>query len=171
MKFGLKKLARGIRKVAQKNRGGVGRLVKKVGPGLAMAAVGATAPALLVKAASAAKSLGKKARGLETPKSLVPVVRAAQVSVRKYRTKMPGGAPMPSMPSVPNIERPAVGMAKSGAVGARKSLYKGSPKSRKPKRARTKPNGTRKAPSAKQLAARAKFAAAAKARAKARKAA
>lgn len=96
----LKKLGRGVSRVVKKNRGGVGRLIKKVGPGLAMAAVGATAPALVVKAASAAKTLGKKVRGLETPKSLAPVIRAAEVRVGRKRSKMPGGAPMPTIAPV-----------------------------------------------------------------------
>ena len=154
----LKKLARGAKKIVRKNKAGVGRLVKKVGPGLALAAVGAAAPALVVKAASTAKTLGKKVRGLETPKSLVPVVRAAEVKVRKTRSKLPGGAPMPSMPT---IGTPQVGMMKSGAVGARRSLYTSSRKSKTPKRARKvkAPNGAkpRKPPSPAQLAAREKF--------------
>lgn len=158
----LKKLARGAKKIVKKNKGGVGRLLKKVGPGLAMAAVGATAPALIVKAASAAKSMGKKVRGLETPKSLASVVKAAEVRVRKTRTRMPGGAPMPPMPS---IGTPSIGMMSSRAVGPHKTLYKS-----KTKRTRKAPNGAKKKrvmrapPSAKQLAARAAFAARARKR-------
>lgn len=190
----LKKLGRGIKKVAQKNRGGVGRLIKKVGPGLAMAAVGATAPALVVKAASAAKSLGKKVRGLETPKSLVPVVRAAQVKVKKTRSKMPGGAPMPPM-----IGTPTIGMmsstpqakrtlyAKKKAPARRKRLYvgkAGTPSfdammkaktqkeanavAREYMRSQKKPKRKMtKPPSAKQLAARERFKAMVAARRKA----
>lgn len=145
----LKKLGRGIKKVARKNVGGAKRLLKKVGPGLAMAAVGATAPALIAKAASAAKTLGKKVRGLETPKSMVPVIRAAQVKVRKTRSKLPGGAPMPPM-----IATPSVGMmASSEPRRAKRTLYSSGRKAkpRKAKRTITKP------PTAKQLAAREKF--------------
>lgn len=173
MRFGLKKLVRGAKKIARKNRGGIGRLVKKVGPGLAMAAVGATAPALLVKAASTAKTLGKKVRGIETPKSLATVVKAAQVRVKRTRSKMPGGAPMPSMPT---ISTPSVGMMASRAVGAQKSLYKKKRAPRKrangltpggstPSTAKKKRKITA-APSAKQLAARKKFAEMAAARRK-----
>lgn len=152
MKFGLKKLVRGVKKVAQKNRAGVGRLVKKVGPGLAMAAVGATAPALIVKAASAAKSLGKKVRGLETPKSMVPVIRAAQVKVKRTRSKMPGGASMP-----PNIGTPQVGMmASREKPKAKRTLYSSGKKAKAPRAKKAKRTST-KAPSAAQLAAREKF--------------
>lgn len=153
MGLSLKKIGRGIKKIAQKNKGGVGRLIKKVGPGLAMAAVGATAPALVVKAASAAKSLGKKVRGLETPKSLVPVVRAAQVRVKKTRSKMPGGAPMPSMPT---IGTPTIGMmASREKPKAKRTLYKSAAK--KPRTRKAKRAGSGKPPSAKQIAAREKF--------------
>lgn len=157
-----KKLTRGIKKVVRKNKAGVGRLIKKVGPGLAMAAVGATAPALVVKAASIAKSAGKKVRGLETPKSLADVVKRAEVKVARTRTKMPGGAPMPT------IGTPSIGMMASRAVGAHKTLYK-SKKRRTRKAANGTPKKKRKitaAPSAKQIAARKAFAAAAAARRK-----
>lgn len=159
----LKKLSRGVKKVVRKNKGGVGRLIKKVGPGLAMAAVGATAPTLIVKAASAAKTLGKKVRGLETPKSLVPVIRAAEVKVGRSRTRMPGGAPMPT------IGTPSIGMASSKAVGAQRTLYSSGKKKRARKSngaAPKKRQGSRKPPSAKQLAARAAFAKMAAARRK-----
>lgn len=159
MGFSLKKLGRGIKKVVKKNKGGVGRLLKKVGPGLAMAAVGATAPALLVKAASAAKSLGKKVKGLETPKSMVPVVRAASMKARKpRRTKMPGGAPMPHIPAV------KVRDITKSTPQAKRTLYTSSKKSKA-----KKSSSGRKAPSAAQLAARAKFTAMVKARAAAKK--
>lgn len=164
-----KKLGRGISKVARKNKAGFGRLVKKVGPGLVMSAVGATAPALVVKAASIAKSMGKKARGLETPKSLAEVVKRAEVKVRKTRQKLPGGAPMPAMPT---IGTPSVGMMASRAVGAKKSLYKSSGKRRAKKATNggaATPKKKRKItapPSAKQIAARKAFAAAAAARRK-----
>lgn len=176
MKFGFKKLARGVKKIAKKNRGGVGRLVKKVGPGLAMAAVGATAPTLIVKAASAAKSLGKKVRGIETPKSLAPIVRAAQVRVRKTRSRMPGGAPMPKSPDLLGMDlgRPKVGMA-SNRRQAKKSLYTTPRVTRRRKKMveyqtpadmrsqgiKSSPGKTKrrmtKPPTAKQLAAREKF--------------
>lgn len=154
----LKKLGRGIKRVVRKNRGGVGRLVKRVGPGLVIGAVtGGVGAPLIAKAASAAKTLGKKAKGLETPKSLVPVIRAAELRVsRKRRARMPGGAPMPSIPT------PRVGMMKS-TPQAKRSLY-----TRK-KKTKSSSGKTRKAPSAAQLAARAKFAAMAKARAAAKK--
>lgn len=155
----LKKLGKGLKKVVKKNKGGVGRLLKKVGPGLAMAAVGATAPALLVKAASAAKSLGKKARGLETPKSMAAVVRAASIKPRKpKRTKMPGGAAMPHIPAV------KVRDITPSTPQAKRSLYTSSKKSKA-----KKSTSGKKAPSAAQLAARAKFTAMVKARAAAKK--
>lgn len=161
MGFSLKKLGRGIKKIAKKNKGGFGRLVKKVGPGLVMAAVPAAAPALLVKAASAAKTLGKKVRGLETPKSLAPIVKAAQVRVKRTRSKMPGGAP------IPTIATPKVGMMRSTAVGAKKSLYKSTKRRTRKAKAPASTNGKpKKPPSAAQLAARKRFAEAAKARRK-----
>lgn len=136
----LKKLGRGIKRVAKKNRGGIARLAKKVGPGLVMSAVLPTAAPLIVKAASAAKSLGKKARGLETPKSLVPVVRAAQVRVKKTRSKMPGGAPMPSMPT---IGTPAIGMM-SSRPQAKRTLYGGSPnKVKRVRKTKRNPEGVK----------------------------
>ena len=162
----LKKLGRGIKKVVKKNKGGVGRLIKKVGPGLVIGAVtGGVGAGLNAKAASTAKTLGKKVKGLETPKSLVPVVRAAELRVsKKSRQKMPGGAPMPHIPAM------KVRDITKSTPQAKRSLYTSA---KKPKKARAKKaaTGTRKAPSAAQLAARAKFTAMVKARAKAKKAA
>lgn len=157
-----KKLARGAKKIARKNAGGARRLIKKVGPGLVMNAVLPGAAPLIVKAASAAKTLGKKARGLETPKSLVPIVRAAQVRVGRKRSKMPGGAPMP-----PNIGTPSVGLM-SSAPQAKRSLYTATKKARKARTTRTKRAKSTKPPSAAQLAARANFAKMAAARRKAK---
>jgi len=147
----LKKLARGAKKIVKKNKAGVGRLIKKVGPGLAMAAVGATAPALVVKAASAAKTLGKKVRGLETPKSLAPVVRAAQVRVGRKRSKMPGGAPMP------HIGTPQVGMMSNRPQAKRKLYESPAPKAKRTRKAKAKRSSGGKAPSPAQLKARENF--------------
>lgn len=158
MKFGLKKLSRGLKRVAKKNRAGFGRLVKKVGPGLVLTAVsGGTAAPLIAKAASMAKTLGKKARGLETPKSLVPIIRAAEVRVRKTRSKLPGGAPMPPMP---NIGTPEIGMMKS-TPQAKRTLYGGSKKRAARKPRVTKSAAAPKKPrvwSPKQIEARKRFA-------------
>jgi len=150
MGFSLKKLGRGIKKIAKKNKGGFGRLVKKVGPGLVLGAVtGGVGAGIIAKAASTAKTLGKKAKGIETPKSLVPVVRAASISARRrIRSKMPGGAPMPT------ISRPSVGMmATREKPRAAASLYKTAKKAKAKKAKRT----SSKPPSAAQLAAREKF--------------
>lgn len=164
MGFSLKKIGRGLKKIAKKNRGGFRRLVKKAGPGLVLAAVGPTAP-FIAKAASVAKSMGKKARGIETPKSLVDVVKLASGNRkrRSTRTKMPGGA------AIPTIATPGLATTRS-TPQAKRSLYTGTKKrTRKAKSAGS--TKVRKPPTAKQLAAREKFAAAARARAKARKAA
>lgn len=158
-----KKLSRGVKRVVRKNRGGVGRLVKKVGPGLVMAAVtGGVGAPLIAKAASAGKSLGKKVRGLETPKSLVPIIRAANIKAPRTRKRMPGGAPMPTIGPVS-----VRGITKS-TPQAKRSLYTKAKKSKTPRAPRAKKTKrTIKAPpSAKQLAARAKFAAMAAARRK-----
>jgi len=189
MGFSLKKLGRGIKKIAKKNKGGLTRLVKKVGPGLVLGAVtGGVGAGIIAKAASAAKTLGKKSKGLETPKSLVPVVRAAQIAVKKRtRSKMPGGAP------IPTISTPSVGMMSSKPQAKRRLYDRPARQARKGKKftsyqtpddmrggmtkaqntgrtgfegAKRKRTGSRKAPSAKQLAARAKFAAMVKARRK-----
>lgn len=174
MGLSLKKIGRGLKKIAKKNQGGVSRLIKKVGPGLITQAVAATAPGLIVKAASAAKTLGKKVHGLETPKSLVPVIRASQVRVARSRSKMPGGAPMPTiaplgvrslMKSTPQAKRTLYAKKRKprkkqvyyrdGAmteVASEKWLNKNLPRVKKPKR-KAPP------PSPKQLAARAAFAA------------
>lgn len=172
MGLSFKKLARGVKKIAKKNRGGFTRLVKKVGPGLVMTAVtGGTAAPLIARAASAAKSFGRKVKGLETPKSLVPIIRAAQVRVGRKRTRMPGGAP------IPTISAPSVGMMRS-TPQAKTSLYakrkKAAAAAAAPSdvytRGKNKGKKRRKItapPSAKQLAARAKFAAMAAARRKA----
>lgn len=150
----LKKLGKGIKKVVRKNKGGVGRLVKKVGPGLVLSAVtGGVGAPLIAKAASAAKTLGKKARGLETPKSLVPIVRAAETRQRRksVRSKMPGGAPMPHIPAV------KVRDITKSTPQAKRTLYT-STKKPKAKRAKKSPaTKARKPPSAAQLAAREKF--------------
>lgn len=164
MGFSLKKLGRGIRKIAKKNRGGFGRLVKKVGPGLVLTAAGGIGAApLIAKAASAAKSLGKKVRGLETPKSLVPIIRAAKISAKRKRQRMPGGAPIIGPVQVRSVTR--------STPQAKRSLYTTARGSTRRKKGTTKSGRPRKPASAKQLAARAKFAAMARARAKARKAA
>lgn len=178
MGFSLKKLGRGIKKIAKKNKGGLTRLVKKVGPGLVLGAVtGGVGAGLIAKAASAAKTLGKKAKGIETPKSLVPVIRAAQISVKKTRSKLPGGAPMPPM-----IPTPSVGIMSSKPQAKRKVYdYQKATKTRMsraagigkdqlaPKAKKAKRSGSKKAPSAAQLKARANFAKMAKARAAAKK--
>lgn len=159
----LKKLGRGIKRVAKKNRGGLTRLAKKVGPGLVLSAVtGGIGAPLVAKAASAAKTLGKKVRGLETPKSLVPVFRAATRATksRGSTTVMPGGL---------KISTPSVGLMASRAVGAKRSLYK-SAKKRKPRAPKATSATAAKKPrvwSAKQIAARERFAAMARARKKA----
>lgn len=172
-----KKLGRGIKRIAKKNQGGFRRLVKKVGPAIVLSAVPGGAPALIAKAASAAKTLGKKFKGIETPKSIVPVVRAAQVAVTKTRSKLPGGAPMPSMMSSrPQAKRritlrPArmtsTGVAyqtpadmKGGLTRAQLTGNTGFGRPKKAKRRITKP------PSAKQLAQRERFKAMAAARRK-----
>ena len=159
-----KKLGRGIKKVVKKNKGGLTRLVKKAGPGLVLGAVtGGIGAGVIAKAASAAKTLGKKAKGLETPKSLVPVVRAAEIRVKKSaRTKMPGGAPMPHIPSV-KVRDPI-----RSTPQAKRTLYTSAKKPKKAKSSSESSSG-RKAPSAAQLAARAKFTAMVKARAAAKK--
>lgn len=166
-----KKLGRGIKKIVRKNQGGLGRLVKKVGPGLVVGAVtGGVGAGLIAKAASAAKTLGKKVgKGIETPKSLVPVVRAAELHVsKKARTKMPGGAPMPTIApvkvrsitsSTPQAKRylyrSANPKTKRGQAKMRSGdVTAGEAFTRKPKKAKRKMGP----PSAKQLAARAKFA-------------
>lgn len=181
----LKKLGRGIKRVAKKNRGGIGRLAKKVGPGLVLSAVtGGIGAPIIAKAASAAKTLGKKVRGLETPKSLVPVFRAAEKATKSKgsTTVMPGGL---------KISTPSIGMASNRAIkrrtiydrparvkrrGRKTTAYQTSAdmkggltkaqntgrtgfESAKPKKARVW--------SAKQIEARKRFAAAAKARRKA----
>lgn len=183
MGFSLKKLGRGIKKVVKKNKGGLGRLAKKVGPGILLATpLGAVGAGVVAKAVSGAKSLGKKVgAGIETPKSLVPVIRAANTRATRKprRSKMPGGG------KIPTISTPSVGMmASRERPRAKKSLYRtANPKTKrgqakmrsgdvtagenftrkvKKKRTITKP------PSAKQIAARKAFAAAAAARRKAK---
>lgn len=171
MGLSFKKIGRGIRKIAKKNAKGAGRLVRKFGPGLITAAVLPTAAPLIAGAASKLKTAGKKIRGLETPKSMVDVVKLAEVKVGKKRSKMPGGA---SMPSVPNISRPNVGMMAS-TPQAKRSLYTSSKKRKSSSssdvytRGKNKGKKRRKItapPSAKQLAQREKFKAMAAARRK-----
>jgi len=172
MGLSFKKIGRGLKKIAKKNRGGFTRLVKKVGPGLVLGAVtGGVGAGIIAKAASAAKTLGKKVKGLETPKSLVPVIRAAQIHVKKTRQRLPGGAPMPPMIATPSVgimassERPkakrylyrsanprtARGRAKmrTGDVTAGETFKR--PRTKKAKRKITAP------PSAKQIAQRERF--------------
>lgn len=170
MGLSFKKLGRGIKKIAKKNKGGFGRLVKKVGPGLVLGAVtGGVGAGLIAKAASTAKTLGKKVKGLETPKSLVPVVRAAEMRQRRksVRTRMPGGAPMPNIPAVK-----VRSITKATDTSAKRSLYRSAnPKTAQGRKLmrdggiampgrksrKTKRSGPRKPPSAAQLAAREKF--------------
>lgn len=153
MGFSLKKLGRGIKKVVKKNKGGLGRLVKKVGPGLVMAAAGGSIAApLIAKAASKAKSIGAKVRGLETPKSLASVVKAAEIRTGRKRSRMPGGAPMPTIAPV------RVRSITRSTPQAKGSLYTTAkkPKKTRAKKAPKTPK-VRKPPSAAQLAAREKF--------------
>lgn len=155
MGLSFKKLGRGIKKIAKKNKGGFGRFVKKVGPGLVLGAVtGGVGAGLIAKAASTAKTLGKKVKGLETPKSLVPVVRAAEIRVKKsQRAKMPGGAPMPHIPAM-KVRDPL-----KSTPQAKRTLYTSAkkPKKARAKKAKKASSGVRKPPSAAQLAARENF--------------
>lgn len=174
MGLSLKKIARGVKKIAKKNAKGVGKLAKKFGPGLVLNAVLPTAAPLIAAAASKAKTAGKKFKGLETPKSLVDVVKLSDARVTKSRSKMPGGAPMPT------IGRPSVSLMSSRPQAKRK-LYDRPARQGRSKRGKkieyqtsadikaggfATPNAFKKAkakrkitkpPSAKQIAARERF--------------
>jgi len=171
-----KRIGRGATKIYKKNRKGAGKLLKKVGPAILLSSVpGGAVATVAAKAVSKAKSLGKKVGGIETPKSLAPVLKLAKVGAKKRtRTKMPGGASMPSIP------RPGVGMM-SSSPQPKRSLYRSAKRSvRRTKQptqiykngkpaSKVYPTGTKKStiakakrritkpPSAAQLAARERF--------------